>query len=139
MNNEKIFASGGVTELKPGMLVLVCDTAGETEWKVSVFSHRKADDDVYPYVTVSGNYEQCIPLEGNEHLVGTTLPIPQKEKPLEWGEKVLVWDDEGDEKTHAMFLEMNRDVYGVITKGSSVKSFWRHCERAPLDAAAENG
>lgn len=133
---RKWIASDGVMELKPGMLVLVRDEEVD-EWCVDIFSHFKKDSD--PYRCTSGMWPHCIPLEGNEHMAGTTLPIPQKEKPFEWGEKVLVWDDDGDEKTPAIFIEDRRDAYGVMTKCSTVETLWKHCERAPLDAAAENG
>lgn len=54
------------TELKPFDKVLVrnCDIE---KWKCNMFSHI----DGY-YVCFSSYWHQCIPYEGNEHLVGTT-------------------------------------------------------------------
>ena len=131
---RKWIASDGVTELKPGMLVLVRDT-GNCNWTVALFSHCKFDN--YPYITDKSCFELCIPLEGNEHMAGTMLPISQKEKPFEWGERVLVWDEDGEEKTLALFLRKHKEVYGVVTKERPFEHFWRHCARVPLDAAAE--
>ena len=139
---RKWIASDGVTELKPGMLVLVRDEE-EDEWCVDIFSHFKKDSE--PYRCTSGMWPHCIPLEGNEHMAGTMLPISQKEKPFEWGEKVLVWDDEGEQKKLALF---DRDGGGgpgeckdywceALVKGQIKTSKWRHCQRAPLDADAE--
>lgn len=56
------------TELKPFDKVLVRDADNE-EWKCNLFSH--IDEDVY-YMCVSAGWKQCIPFEGNEHLLGTT-------------------------------------------------------------------
>ena len=54
------------TEFKPFEKVLVrnCDIE---KWKCNMFSHI----DGY-YVCFSSYWHQCIPYEGNEHLIGTT-------------------------------------------------------------------
>ena len=138
MGEKKWIASDGVSELRPGMLVLVRDEE-EDEWCVDIFSHFKKDSE--PYRCTSGMWPHCIPLEGNEHMAGTMLPIPQKEKPFEWDEKILVWCDGEDEKTPAIFIcDLGDDEkyrYKVILKGTDRLTLWQYCERAPLDAAAE--
>lgn len=142
-DERKWIASDGVTELKPGMLVLAKNGSGI--WFVSLFSHLVADGEKLYRCTNGMLFEYCIPLEGNEHMAGTMLPISQKEKPFEWGEKVLVWDDEGEQKKLALF---DRDGGGgpgeckdywceALVKGQIKTSKWRHCQRAPLDADAE--
>lgn len=72
----------------------------------------------------------------NEHMAGTTLPIPQKEKPFEWGEKVLVWrKGEEEQKEVAIFIHDNGDKfswlrYVVIVQGDFEISSWSYCKRA---------
>lgn len=138
-DERKWIASDGVTELKPGMLVLVRDSI--SSWTVDIFSHIERDSP-HEFVCAGGSvHTRCIPLEGNEHMAGTTLPIPIKEKPFEWDEKVLVWCDGEDEKKPAIFIcDCGADEkyrYKVILKGTDRLTLWQYCERAPLDADAE--
>lgn len=55
-------------QFKPFDKVLVRDL-DENEWECSLFSH--IDEEGY-YVCVGSWWMQCIPYEGNEHLLGTT-------------------------------------------------------------------
>ena len=55
-------------QFKPFDKVLVRDL-DEHEWECSLFSH--IDEEDY-YVCVGSWWLQCIPYEGNEHLLGTT-------------------------------------------------------------------
>ena len=139
-DERKWIASDGVTELKPGMLVLVRDT-GNRNWTVGLFSHCQFGNYPYIYITDKSYFELCLPLESNEHMAGTTLPIPRKEKPFEWGEKVLVWDKEGEEKTLAIFLTDGgvgyEYRYDVVCIDHHRESSWKNCIRAPLDSDAE--
>ena len=57
-------------QFKPFDKVLVRDVDNE-EWKADFFS-RYYTDYRYDYECVSGAYIQCIPYDGNEHLLGTT-------------------------------------------------------------------
>ena len=60
---------------KPFDKVLVRDDYGQ-EWKINFFSHY--DEKVcYKYHCLKSCYEQCIPYEGNEHLLGTTEPYKE--------------------------------------------------------------
>ena len=43
----------------------------KTEWEINFFS-RYNEKEVYSYHCLSDSYRQCIPYEGNEHLLGTT-------------------------------------------------------------------
>ena len=56
-------------EFKPFDRVLVRDDDDE-KWTASFFSHTGSP--VYPYYCTYSCYKQCIPYEGNEHLIGTT-------------------------------------------------------------------
>lgn len=55
---------------KPFDKVLVRDN-NEQEWKINFFSHYNKDF-CYKYYCLKSCYNQCIPYEGNEHLLGTT-------------------------------------------------------------------
>lgn len=58
-------------QFKPFERVLVRDTYDDI-WKATFFSHIKDDDNsVYKYVCNCLSWRQCIPYEGNEHLLGT--------------------------------------------------------------------
>lgn len=56
-------------QFKPFNKVLVRDTILE-KWRATLFSHYSGNR-TYPYDTIKTYYKQCIPFEGNEHLVGT--------------------------------------------------------------------
>lgn len=56
-------------QFKPFDKVLVRN--GEGFWQCALFSHMSDRDD-FPYFANAFAFEQCIPYEGNEHLVGTT-------------------------------------------------------------------
>lgn len=60
---------------KPFDKVLVRDDYGQ-EWKINFFSHYKKDV-CYKYYCLKSCYNQCIPYEGNEHLLGTTDPYTE--------------------------------------------------------------
>lgn len=60
---------------KPFDKVLVRDDYGQ-EWKINFFSHYKKDV-TYKYSCLKSCYNQCIPYEGNEHLLGTTDPYTE--------------------------------------------------------------
>lgn len=57
-------------ELKPFDKVLVRDNLNE-KWSVSLFSYYCEEDEDFPYACINGYYDQCIPYEGNEYLLGT--------------------------------------------------------------------
>lgn len=56
-----------ITTLKPFDKVLARDT-DNSMWIATLFSHLRG----MTFYTVSSWYNQCIPFEGNEHLIGTT-------------------------------------------------------------------
>jgi len=58
-------------EFKPFDRVLMRDYDDQM-WTAHFYSHRD-DNNTYIHRTVGdGGYHQCIPYEGNEHLLGTT-------------------------------------------------------------------
>lgn len=57
-------------ELKPFDRVLVRD---DDEWRIDFFEGLNKDkDDTYRYRCLNARWCNCIPYEGNEHLLGTT-------------------------------------------------------------------
>lgn len=134
-NERKWIASDGVTELTPGMMVLGRDA---DRWTVDIFSHIESDCP-HEFVCSGGNvYTKCIPFEGNEHMAGTKLPVPQKDKPFEWGEKVLVWSDNHKGPKPAIFI---REIEGKSEEGRflvltrkrvTIPTFHQYCARATI-------
>ena len=59
------------SQFKPFEKVLVRDSESD-KWRCAFYSHFEPSG-IYHYVTTSGVYAICIPFEGNENLLGTTL------------------------------------------------------------------
>lgn len=68
---RKIKPHYDIKNFKPFDKVLVRD-ADDGKWCCNWFSHYIGDGGVYRFVTTKCGYAQCIPFEGNEHLLGTT-------------------------------------------------------------------
>jgi len=58
-------------QFKPFERVLTRDGDDE-KWTCNLFSHYDENDRYCPFVCVWNCWQQCIPYEGNEHLLGTT-------------------------------------------------------------------
>ena len=70
-NFELVHDKFDISTLKPFDKVLVRDTDTQ-EWTISFFSHCNGLE-TYKYSCINNTgYAQCIPYEGNEHLLGTT-------------------------------------------------------------------
>lgn len=70
-------------EFKPHEPVFVRNF-DSSEWKADFFSHY-APSSYYPFVCVSGEWEQCITAEGSEYLAGTcTSPAEKIAEKLTW-------------------------------------------------------
>lgn len=59
-------------DFKPFDRVLVRNDVTHN-WSCNLFSY-KLNNTSFPYMCVGAAYRQCIPFEGNEHLVGTSNP-----------------------------------------------------------------
>ena len=68
-NAEKKCVEDLPKEFKPFDKVL-CRDRNDQNWTCDLYSHK--EDDLY--MTIVGYYKQCIPYEGNESLLGTSLP-----------------------------------------------------------------
>lgn len=66
-----------IANFKPFDKVLVRDW-NHNVWRCSWFSHYNTKEVGDPFVTTSNTYKQCIPYEGNKHLLGTT-DMPSEE------------------------------------------------------------
>lgn len=58
-------------KFKPFDKVLVRDSY-DNVWQVDFFAYTSISD--YKYQAMTGAWKQCIPFEGNEHLLGTSNP-----------------------------------------------------------------
>lgn len=71
------------SEFKAFDRVLVRDKDDE-RWQAAFYDQYLADEEKFPHHVISGAcFTQCIPYEGNEHLLGTTdkyVPKPWKPK-----------------------------------------------------------
>lgn len=70
-NVEKMQKKFDMSILKPFDKVLVRDKS-EDEWSADLYSHFNNGTFLNDYVTTGGQWDMCIPYEGNEHLLGTT-------------------------------------------------------------------
>lgn len=110
-------------EFQPKEWVLVRDEDRDT-WKLDIFSHF-VDGAAFPYICVGSYYEECIPFEGNEHLLGTTDAPEEKpeEEEFKFGDKVkyctgdgewvdglFVKKDDDDSLPYLVFLPEENDI-----------------------------
>lgn len=77
-------------EFKPKDWVLVRNDEKE-KWKLDIFSHF-VDGNSFPYRCVGGYYDECLPYEGNEALLGTT-DAPEEKHVWHAGDRVDVLSD----------------------------------------------
>lgn len=66
-------------ELKPFDKVLVRDSDTDV-WEANLYSRYEKSEPEYCHICMDYGYNQCIPYEGNEHLLGTR----DKAKPKRW-------------------------------------------------------
>jgi len=61
-------------EFKPFDRVLARDSDGD-EWECDIFCRYDVDDSPHRFLCLSSCWKQCIPYEGNEHLLGKTEDV----------------------------------------------------------------
>lgn len=71
-NWELVYSKFDIDTLKPFDKVLVRTKCHHDEWISGFFSHKDSYEFAPFWTTADKNYQQCIPYEGNEHLLGTT-------------------------------------------------------------------
>lgn len=107
-------------ELSPKDWVLVRDT-DDNLWKLDIFSHL-VEHSLAKYVCVGSWYKQCIPYEGNEHLLGHSDPYVEPYKPkdgdfvyveLKNGSKYIFIKNKGEELS-GKYISLNV-CYGFLS------------------------
>ena len=100
-------------KVRTGEPVLVRDGSSNM-WQYSLFSHAVSCAP-FPYYTSGGHFSECIPYEGDEHLVGTRDAYcaevkEDKKEQFVFGEKVRFDTYNGDRKA-GVFLGHNSNGY----------------------------
>lgn len=73
---RKVKEHYGIENLEPFDKVLVRDGYGE-KWRCAWFSDYDKELP-YPFITTGAYYAQCVPFEGNKHLLGTCDPCSEE-------------------------------------------------------------
>lgn len=115
-------------KLEPFQKVLVRDNENQ-EWRASFFSHMATYKDRPIYVTTVLAYYECLPYEGNEHLLGTTNSPTPPELEFKWGDHVEVRDDEHQEWVRAVFCYKKPVGYYCIVCPINY-NHWKQCRHA---------
>lgn len=114
--------------LKPGTFVLVRDTNCE-KWELEIFSHYNDENDsfLYPYAVMGGDcYIECIPLEGNEHLLNTDHPAnssPIPKEPKYDNEKKRYRVTFGNEEVYYTDQELYNFITGAVLHNRDIRVF----------------
>ena len=111
--------------LRPFDKVLVRDDDNEP-WKIELFERYSNRNDGYPYVCMKTIWRQCIPFEGNEHLL--TEPTDE----FKWGEHVEV-SDNGHVWYKALFIYKNIDnthSYRALAERFPNAECWKYCRKS---------
>ena len=117
-------------KFEPFEKVLMRDNE-EAEWRAVFFSrYEQRSMKVYYITTGDVSYNQCIPYEGNEHLVGTTLS-PQEPEHFEFGDHVIVREQEHCDWVHGIYNRPNCDgTHEVFLKGHDTSLSYIQCRKA---------
>lgn len=100
--------SAKIDELEPFQKVLGRDNENDF-WKADFFSYYREGDSC-PYKGVGYSWKECIPYEGNEHLLGTTDSLKPKWQPKP-GEAVFVRDNDVEHWRIRLFVKMHDKKY----------------------------
>ena len=109
--------------------VIVRDNNVNVCWHFDFFSHYNSNDSRCKYATVSGDWECCLPYEGNEHLIGS-IKEPESELELNFGQKVVAWDSISY-KYFGIFVTKDATKplpYCILKKDSHTMLWYSHCE-----------
>ena len=112
-------------KFQPFDRVLVRDNDGCT-WEAALYSHLKGDR----HIVACGGWSQCIPYEGNEHLVGTNQAPDELEK-FEFGEHVEVKVNDVDAWVKAIYLWPSEKAKGFhVCATEKEYNSWLQCRKA---------
>ena len=106
------------------------------QWNAAFFSYNVKEG----YVCTTGVWNQCIPYEGNEHLLGTTYSTDtDKPRPeFKFGDHVEVSDNSYDwykavymdKATEAVTKNKIRCRHYRVLDTKGVIGLWEHCRKA---------
>lgn len=99
-------------------------------WVAGIFSHIYENDHAHFYIVNGENYRECIPYQGNEHLLGTEGEVPQEPcftcvedldleesvSDFKIGEKVRIAKNIGGFETSPLVPVEAREYIGVEAK-----------------------
>lgn len=115
---------------EPFQKVLVRDSDRDN-WRCGFFSHMR-ERMAFKYVATSDVWEQCIPYEGNESLVGTSDSPTPPEPEFRFGDHVEVSSD-GAFWLKAIYCRKSYDPtkpHSVVVENSTEVMLWEHCRKA---------
>lgn len=95
-------------EFKPWQPVIVRDSDNE-QWRADFFSQRLGNYHSATFACVGSLWKQCLPAEGNEHLIGTTDKPEPPEPEFKFGDKVEVRNEETGEWEKVFFIRPDYD------------------------------
>ena len=97
-------------------------------WYAAFYSSNDSEAPEFPYrITGGTTVKQCIPYEGNEHLLGTTDNPTPPEPEFKWGDHVVVWNDSCEEWQKALFLKKLNTGYLVLLSGETLSRLYSKC------------
>ena len=112
-------------QFKPFERVLVRD-GNNDKWCVGLYSHPNGLE----HIVAGGTFLQCIPYEGNEHLVGTDKSREEPET-FAFGEHVEVRDQNNQSWFKAIYLWENQNLKGFHRCALEYEvSDWAQCRKA---------
>ena len=111
-------------KLKPFDKVLIRDENCDL-WHIDLFEEYNEGDLKFPYYCMGEHYKQCIPYEGNESLLGTTLP-PKHKYEFKNGDIVIVWNNNSD-KYIRVFNYKSKNLYVTYNNFSGSVEQWYNC------------
>lgn len=119
-------------QFKPHQPVVVrLHPNGKNRWYADFFSFYD-NSLTLPYICTGGHWAECLPAEGNEHLVGTTDSPTPPDPDFKFGDKVEV-SDSNKSFFKAIFLGMRpqyESPYFVITEEGVLPTRFKFCRHA---------
>ena len=102
------------------------------KWRAGFFSHMSTYKDKAVYVSTGLRYCECIPYEGNEHLLGTTDSPEPPEPEFKFGDKVEVRDSgtHWEQAIYVCMTEGKRHWHRAIIKNTSNAQNYEMCRHA---------
>lgn len=113
-------------QFEPFQKVLVRDYDTH-KWRCGFFSDIIDGGAQYKYRATEGDWQQCIPYEGNEHLLGTTDSPTPPEPAFKFGDKVEV-SVLGDKWYEAVYLYRSIERHIAVQEEGRIAA-WKYCRK----------